>query len=128
MRPSEAATVVARLSAIDRRPESEATAMAWADALDDTMTLPDALEAVRIHQTNSTDWCQPAHLNRIVRDMRRDRLAHAGVPPLPHGLTQAEERRWLAAWRAAAADGQADPAAIANHTVRNQQIAPAGAR
>ena len=121
MRPSEAALVVAKLAAVDNRAESEAAAIAWADALDPAITLPDALDAVTLHRRRSTDWCQPAHINAIVKEIRRDRLAHAGVPPLPHGLTQGEERAWLHAWRTAAADGQTNPTAIANHTLQSHQ-------
>lgn len=120
MRPSEAALVVAKLAAVDNRTESEAAVHAWAEALDERVTLVDALAAVAEHRRRSVDWCQPAHINRIVADMRRGRLSHAGVPPLPNGLTQAQERAWLRAWRDAVADGQYQPVAIANHAIEHR--------
>ena len=122
MKPSEAAVVIGRLSAVDNRTESEAAAVAWAEALDQRTSLTDALDAVRRHQAESTEWCTPAHINAITRKIRHDRTQAAGTPPIPAGLTYDQEQTWRKTWAQAIGDGKgADWAPIiADQAVQSQ--------
>lgn len=71
MTPSEAALLLGKLAATDGRTISEATARAWAETLPD-VALDEALAAVPIHFRQTTDFAMPAHILRIVADMRRE--------------------------------------------------------
>lgn len=106
MKTSEAAIVLAKIAAIDNRTVGEAAALAWAEALDERMTLDDALEAVRQHRATSTDYIQPAHVNAIVLKIRSDRTKAAGTPPIPQGLEYEQEQAWRKAWVQAIGDGK----------------------
>ena len=106
MKTSEAAIVLAKIAAIDNRTVTESAALAWAEALDERMTLDDALEAVRIHRAGSLDYIQPAHVNVIVRKIRHDHTAAAGTPPIPQGLEYEQEQAWRKAWVQAIGEGK----------------------
>lgn len=71
MNASEAAVLLGKLAGIDSRNPSDAAARAWAEVLPD-VTLDEALAAVPIHRRQSTEWCQPAHILRIVEAARRE--------------------------------------------------------
>lgn len=91
MIPSEAAKLLGKLAATDGRTVSEATARAWAETLPD-VTLAEALGAVPAHFRESTEWCMPVHVLRIVEAARReqhrlereaDEAAQAALEPGP---------------------------------------------
>lgn len=106
MKTSEAAVVLAKIAAIDNRTVGEAAALAWAEALDERISLDDALEAVRQHRATSTDYIQPAHVNTIAVKIRHDRTTAAGTPPIPQGLEYEQEQAWRKAWVQAVGDGK----------------------
>ncbi|MET8908370.1 hypothetical protein [Micromonospora sp. NPDC004551] len=81
----EAAAVLAKAQAYDRRTVGEADIRAWQEALAD-VALADALAAVTAHYRDSTDWLMPAHVRARVaqahaarqqaeRDAAHDRFA-----------------------------------------------------
>jgi hypothetical protein len=71
---------------------------AWAEVLDDTMPLQDALDAVRAHYRASREFLMPSDIIAAVRATQRARLASAGDPPIPGGLEWAQERAWRQLW------------------------------
>lgn len=95
MKPSEAAVILAKISAYDRRTSGDADAEAWAEALDGQVTIQDALTAVRDHFRESTEWLMPAEVIRRAREIRRRRVREIGTPDVPADLTQAQEREWV---------------------------------
>jgi hypothetical protein len=74
MTVAEAARLLALAAAFDnRKPDTSGAApTAWADALDD-LDVDDCATAVRRHYRASTDFAMPAHVRRIVRDIRDER-------------------------------------------------------
>ena len=72
MTPQEAAAVLAKAQAYDRRTVGEADILAWQEALAD-VDLADALAAVTAHYRESTDWLMPAHVLRIAAHLTRER-------------------------------------------------------
>jgi hypothetical protein len=70
--PLEAARVLAKAAAYDRRTVGDAEIMAWLEALSD-LDCGDCLDAVGTHYRTSTDWLMPAHVRRIVTEVDRDR-------------------------------------------------------
>lgn len=71
--PGDAARLLALAAAYDRRTIGEADAVAWADVLAD-LDVADCAQAIREHYTISTDWIMPAHVRRIVRRLRAERI------------------------------------------------------
>jgi hypothetical protein len=100
MKPSEAAVILAKIAAYDRRTVGEADAQAWAEALDGHVTVADALQAVTDHFTESRDWIMPVDVIKRAAKFRRARIQAAGLPDFPSDLTAAEERKWLEIWHA----------------------------
>lgn len=72
MNLAEAAAVLAKAAAFDRRTIGEADILAWHDALAD-LPLGDCLAAVTEHYRDSTDWLMPAHIRRTANDLDRAR-------------------------------------------------------
>lgn len=72
MTPADAARILAVAAAFDRRTVGETDAKVWADALGD-LDPRDCVEAVRAHYRDSTAWCMPAHVRRLVEQHRRAR-------------------------------------------------------
>jgi hypothetical protein len=117
MKPSEAAVILTKIAAYDRRTVGDSDAAAWAEALDGLVTVQDALTAVRDHFRESNDWLMPKHIIDRAKKIRVQRIRDAGVPDFPAGLDQAAERKWLRYWHdglsrydgdAGAAQGLAD--------------------
>jgi len=107
MTPAE----VAALFAIDagfsnRKPdETGETAKLWARVLCD-VSWADATEALAGHYRDSDEWLMPKHILDRVKRIRAKRIADH--PPLvpPPGLSDAEERAWLATARRRIGDGE----------------------
>lgn len=117
MNHAEVAGLLGYVAATDNRQPSQAAVLAWSNALDDRLTLTQAKHAVDVHRAESTDYLMPAHINTIVRRIRRERISRAGTPPIPGGLIYAMERAWSRAWCEAVGDGVDDPVATANASV-----------
>ena len=98
MKPSDAAVLLAKMSAFDQRTIGEADAEAWAEALGDGVTLDDALDVVTDHYRASRDRIMPADVLAAVRRVRVQRLRDAGTPPIPGDLSQQLERIWRQRW------------------------------
>lgn len=105
MKKSEAATILAKISAYDRRTVGEADIEAWSEALDGQVTVQDALVAVRDHFRESSDWLMPNMIIKRCRSIRAFRINIAGAPDYPAGLTYEQERKWLKEWHRALAMG-----------------------
>ena len=106
MTPSEVAALLTYAAAFDNRTPSESAARAWADALDERMTLTDAKAIVRDHYADTTEWVMPAHINRANRALRDKRLTAVGNgTPAPPGLDTAKFLEFERAWRKAIGDG-----------------------
>lgn len=95
MKPSEAAMILTKISAYDRRTIGDADAEAWAEALDGQVTIKDALTAIRDHFRESSDWLMPNMVIERARKIRRLRVREIGQPDVPSGLTAAQEREWV---------------------------------
>lgn len=75
MNYAETARLLAAASSVDRRQLDDATVATWHAILGD-LDAGDALEALRRHFAQSTDWLMPAHIRdgvRAIRDQRRAR-------------------------------------------------------
>jgi hypothetical protein len=99
--PSEAAEVLAVAKLVDNRQFDATTAMAWAQLLEPTITLDEALQALARHFATSTDYLMPAHVNQqvaAVRLERKQRIRDAGPPDFPDGLTYAQEQDYRRAY------------------------------
>lgn len=73
MTPEEVAALLKQIAARDNRRTGPETIAAWLEDLDG-LTFDDCREAVRRHFRESTDWITAAHVRRLVRDIRDDRL------------------------------------------------------
>lgn len=84
MNLKDATTVLGKCSAFDNRQPTQATALAWSEALAD-MPVRDALDFVTTHYASSREWIMPSDLNRAWVELKRARLS--AVPqaqrPLP---------------------------------------------
>ncbi|WP_276670261.1 hypothetical protein [Schaalia cardiffensis] len=109
MTPQEAAIVLAKCSAFDNRQPSQAAATAWGETIDEDVTLQDALTIVRDHYANSRDWIMPADINRISRQLRRQRITtvidNRVIVPEGLGDEPALEAEWRARMTRAVGDG-----------------------
>lgn len=76
MNLAEAAAVLAKAAAFDRRTVGEADILAWHDALGD-LPAGDCLAAVTEHYRESTEWLMPAHVRRIADTLDRARRRKA---------------------------------------------------
>lgn len=86
MTPADAAKLLTLVHAYDGRKPDQARAHAWADALTD-LNPDDCAQAVRRYFRTNHDWIMPAHIRRIVRDIRdeqaRDTHAWRQLQPAP---------------------------------------------
>lgn len=76
MNRAETARLLAAIAAFNNRTIGEADVEAWQSVLPD-VTLTDAMEAVRQHYAENTEWLMPAHVRHLVRDIHREREALA---------------------------------------------------
>lgn len=72
MNKAETARVLGKAAAFDRRTVGEAEVRAWHEALSD-VDYTDALDAVTLHYTNSTDFVMPMHIRQNVDELYRRR-------------------------------------------------------
>lgn len=92
MNREETANLLTAMAALDRRTIGAADVIAWQGLLTD-VDFGDALEAVKRHYAEQTDWMMPAHVRRLVRDIVREREAMArdtGWAPGQAGVPRGE--------------------------------------
>lgn len=119
MNTADAAKLLTKCAAFDNRQPSREAAMAWAEALTSAhITLEDASAAITAHYRESTDFIQPAHVIRLAKAARKLRIAAAGQPDLPPGLTWERERDYRRAWLAAVGSGATPTEATATVDAR----------
>lgn len=128
MTPAQAATVLALAAAYDNRTVGEANAYAWAQAIDDRVSLDDAKQIVVEHYAHTREWIMPADINSASAILRKGRLDRMTTPEPPEGLEVTDELTWQRAYRKAVGDGldetEADRAACAAiGTTRPETIA-----
>ena len=107
MNLQDVATVLAKCVAYDNRTTTDATVLAWHEALDD-MPLQDALNAVRDHYATSREWIMPSDLNQAYHALKRARLnaiPQARRPLPPQDSTPEENLIFHRAVLKAIADG-----------------------
>lgn len=112
MNKAETARVLGKAAAFDRRTVGEVEVRAWHEALSD-VDYPDALEAVTMHYTTSTDFLMPMHIRRnvdeIYRRHRAERNAEAHqrvIDAQPHSF--GSPTALIAALRATLPPGRPD--------------------
>lgn len=113
MKPSEAAQVLSKIQAFDRRTVGEADILAWAEALTQRrLSVEECLAAVTKHYAESTDFAMPAHIIRIATERRQQVIRHrqpGEILDFPSGLTWAQENRWRQEYWLAIYAGHPDP-------------------
>lgn len=72
MNRTDVVTLLAKVTAFDQRTVGEADVLAWHDVLGD-LDLADALAAVSMHYRESTERIMPAHIRKLVREIRAER-------------------------------------------------------
>lgn len=82
MNHGDTARVLAKAAAFDQRTVGEADVLAWHEVLSE-VDFADALAAVSRHYADRTERLMPAHVRRLVVDIRRERQ---------HGQAAAELR------------------------------------
>ena len=98
MTPADAARVLAACALFDNRKvqgeEGKQLAKAWFAVIGD-LALEDALEAVRRHYRDSTEWMMPAHVRRGVRAINEERRRNQPheVRALPSAFEQSVDRQ-----------------------------------
>ncbi len=75
MTPQETSAILAMIGTYDRREFTPTDVRAWHAAWHPTLTFDDARLAVSEHYRTSTDWLMPAHINRIAKARRDDRVS-----------------------------------------------------
>ena len=128
MNYSETAQVLAAMQIYDNRRVDETTVKAWHRVLR-RYTLPDCLNAVEAHYTESTDWLMPAHIIRRVKSVRGRRLQLAGSPVItpadeftPDGDPAPDRDRKQKHLTGLIANGQITPAQYDEYRAGNHQI------
>lgn len=103
--PAEAQVLLSMAAAFDNRKPDPDAAKAWSVALDG-LRFEDCRDALVAHYRGSTEWLMPAMVRTAVRRMRAKRIEeHPPVIP-PPGLSDVEERRFLAEARRRIGDGE----------------------
>lgn len=111
--PAVAAALLSWASATDNREVTPEASIAWADALDDVVTLEDGKAAITAHRRSSTDWLMPLHVNTEVRRIRKIRTDAIGDVNPPGVLSDrpALENSWKREYARAIGDGETPDAA-----------------
>lgn len=111
--PAVAAALLSWASATDNREVTPEASIAWADALDDHVTLEDGKAAITAHRRSSTDWLMPLHVNTEVRRIRKIRTDAIGDVNPPGELADrpALENSWKREYARATGDGELPDAA-----------------
>lgn len=113
--PAIGAALLAYAAATDNRTVTEEAARAWADVLDDTVTLSDGKQAIIAHRRTSTEYLMPIHVNagvRAIRKRRTDAIADTEVPPAELSESPARALAWTREFRRAIGDGELHDAAV----------------
>jgi len=131
MTPDEIGTFLGRVAYSDNRTVDAGLILHWEDMLPADVTYDEAMTALRHHRQTSTAYLSETHIVQHVQAARktagRDRLARAGEPPWPNGLTQAQERAWHRAWMDEVKAGGPNPVAAADAVIgyaRPVELAP----
>lgn len=129
MERQEAAVLLAKITAFDRRTTGEADDVAWSDALTTARVgLREALIAVTEYYTQHREWIMPSDVIRIAHDNRARALKDAGTPDYPPGLTWEQEREWRMVWVQEIAGGstpaEAQDIADRRFKIERQEISP----
>lgn len=113
IKPSIAAKLLGRAAARDNRTPTEAGALAWAEDLDDQVTLEDGAAAISAHYTRTRDFIMPADINTEVRRIRKIRTDTIGdvVPPGELADFPMREMAWKREYARAIGDGETPDAA-----------------
>lgn len=111
--PAVAAALLSWASATDNREVTPEASIAWADALDDHVTLDDGKAAITAHRRSSSDWLMPLHVNTEVRRIRKVRTDAIGDvnPPAALADRPALENNWKREYARATGDGELPEAA-----------------
>lgn len=112
--PAVAAALLSWASATDNREVTPEASIAWADALDDHVTLEDGKAAITTHRRSSTDWLMPLHVNTEVRRIRKIRTDTIGDvnPPAELADRPHAENNWKREYARAIGDGETPEAAV----------------
>lgn len=108
VKPSVAAALLTWASLYDNRSIVPETATAWAEALDENVTLVDGKAAITAHANSSGDYLKPAHVNAEVRRIRKervDRIGDGGIPPAELADRPHIEATWKREFARAVGDG-----------------------
>ena len=126
MKLSDAAVLLAKMSAFDQRTIGEADAEAWAEALRE-VPLQDALDAVTVHYRRTNLRIMPSDVLTAYRNLQARRLLAAGTPPIPGDLSQQQERIWRRRWCELVKAGQssADAASLVSGEMHLPEELPA---
>lgn len=113
MKNSEASALLTLAAAFDRRTVGKADAQAWALALGD-IRLDDAREAVVAHFSESSEWLTPAHVRKLVRQIRAARIGDTSSlnPPPELADEPMREIAWKRELRNNLADGMGRDEAV----------------
>lgn len=114
--PAIGAALLAYAAATDNREVTEEAARAWADVLDDHVTLADGKAAIIAHRRGSTDYLMPIHVNTEVRRIRKARTDAMGPvnPPAELADRPATENTWRREYARAIGSG-ASPEVAEKH-------------
>lgn len=107
------------VAATDRRTIGDLDVDTWFAILPEDITLTEAQTALIHHRKTCTDWLEPKHIVDLVKLIRtdhidperRERLRRAGDPPIPDGLTWAQEKDFRRFWCEQIKDGASKEAA-----------------
>lgn len=108
MTPAEAAAVLSKCAAFDNRTPTESAARAWAESIDSSVTVTDALAIVSVHYARESRWIMPADINASSSAMRKARLDVIRMPDPPSTLDPDDVHGWQVwsrAYRTAIGDG-----------------------
>lgn len=122
MNAEQAGQVLAKCASYDRRKTGDSDTIAWLQVLGD-LAYDDCIAAVIAHYSETTDWIMPAHIRNRVKEIRKQRIQDADVPPPPPELLD-DTAAWCAAVRAAAtavADGRDPEAAMQAIATRSRR-------
>lgn len=111
---ADAAELLGRAAARDNREPTRAAAMAWAEDLDDHVSLADGSAAISAHYRTTRDWIMPSDINAMVRAMRKARTDGIGadeIPPAELAESPSRAITWTREFRRAIGDGETPDAA-----------------
>lgn len=93
------------VSAFDNRQLDEEHGAAWAEVLDDRLTLDGAKWIVKDHYKTERKWLMPADINNKYLKVRRERIsAHGNQVPYPLDLHADRHLEFRRAWEDAIAN------------------------